>query len=91
MYKSASASDTTCYYFEVYAGATLLATHGSTGSPVSCNSAGSYASDAIALPDVDTGIKANTLTVKLYVRNSGGGQSLHRVASLGVTYSLSAP
>jgi hypothetical protein len=71
-------------------GGSLLATHGSAGSPVSC-ATGAYASDAIALPEVDTTAKANDLTVKLFVRNSGGGQSQHRLATLGVTYSLDGP
>ena len=32
-YRSETAGDTTCYYFEVYDGATLLATHGSSDRP----------------------------------------------------------
>jgi hypothetical protein len=87
-YRSATAGDTTCYYFEVYSGATLLATHGSAGSPVSCNATTSYASDAVALPEVDTVAEANTVTIKLFVRNSGGRASQHRIATLGITSSL---
>ena len=87
-YRSATAGDTTCYYFEVYSGATLLATHGSAGAPVSCNSTSSYVSDAIALPEVDTVAEANLLTVRLYVKNSGGRQSAHRTADLGILSSL---
>ena len=90
-YRSANPADTSCYYFEVWSGGSLLATHGSAGSPVSCNGTGSYASDAIALPEVDTAAKADDLTVKLFVRNSGGGQTQHRLATLGVTYSLDGP
>jgi large repetitive protein len=89
-YRSANPADTTCYYFEVWSGGVLLATHGSTSSPVSC-ATGSYVSDAIVLPEVDTTAKADDLTVKLFVRSSGGGQSLHRLATLGVTYSLDGP
>ena len=87
-YRSAAAGDTTCYYFEVYSGAALLATHGSAGSPVSCNSATSYASDAVALPEVDTVGEANSVSIKLFVRNSGGRASQHRIATLGITSSL---
>ena len=36
-YRSDTTGDTTCYYFQVFSGATLLATHGSAASPVSCN------------------------------------------------------
>ena len=89
-YRSADGADTTCYYFEVWSGGSLLATHGSAGSPVSC-ATGTYASDAIALPEVDSVAKANDLTVKLFVRNSGGGGTQHRLATLGVTYSLDGP
>jgi len=87
-YRSATAGDTTCYYFEVYSSATLLATHGSAGAPVSCNSTSSYVSDAIALPEVDTVAEANLLTIRLYVKNSGGRQSAHRTADLGIVSSL---
>ena len=87
-YRSATAGDTTCYYFEVYSGATLLATHGSAGAPVSCNSTSSYVSDAIALPEVDTVAETNLLTIRMYVKNSGGRQSAHRTADLGILSSL---
>ncbi len=87
-YRSATAGDTTCYYFEVYSGAALLATHGSAGSPVSCNATTSYASDAVALPEVDTVTEANSVSIKLFVRNSGGRASQHRIATLGITSSL---
>ena len=87
-YRSSTGGDTTCYYFEVYSGVTLLATHGSAGSPVSCNATTTYASDAVALPEVDTVSEANALTIRLFVRNSGGHHSAHRMATLGVTSSL---
>jgi VCBS repeat-containing protein len=87
-YRSATPGDTTCYYFEVYEGVTLLATHGSAAAPASCNSATSYLSDAVALPEVDTVTDANTLSVKLYIWNSGGRATHHRLAELGVTSSL---
>jgi hypothetical protein len=87
-YRSALAGDTTCYYFEVYSGVTLLASHGSAGSPLSCNAGASYASDAVALPEVDTVAEANAVTIRLFVRNSGGRPSQHRTATLGVVSSL---
>jgi autotransporter-associated beta strand protein len=87
-YRSAIAGDTTCYYFEVWSDGVLLATHGSAGSPVSCNASGAFASDAIDLSEVDTFDKANTLTIKLFVKNSGGRGSLHRTATLGIRSSL---
>ena len=87
-YRSATGGDTTCYYFEVYNGATLIATHGSAGSPVSCNATTSYVTDVISLPEVDTVTEANALTIRLYVKNSGGRKSVHQLATLGVNYSL---
>jgi YVTN family beta-propeller protein len=87
-YRSATAGDTTCYFFEVWQGGTLLATHGSAGSPVSCNAASSYRSDSILLPEVDTVPEANSVTIRLFVWNSGGRSSHHRTATLGVVSSL---
>jgi len=87
-YRSATVGSTTCYYFEVYNGSTLLATHGSAGSPVSCNSGASYVTDSFSLPEVDTVAKANSLKVRLFVRDSGGNRSAHRLATLGLNWSL---
>ncbi len=87
VYRSQTAGDTTCYYFEVFQGATLLATHGSSSSPVSCTGA-TWANDVVPLPEVDSVAKANDLRVRIYVRNSGGGRSLHRLVTIGVDSSL---
>jgi len=86
-YRSEIAGDTTCYYFEVYDGATLLATHGSPTTPVSCTGL-TFTTDTISLPEIDNAVKANDVTVRLYIRNSGGHHSVHRLATLGVDYSL---
>ena len=67
---------------------TLLATHGSAAAPTSCNATTSYVSDTVALPEVDTVTEADTLSVKLYIWNSGGRATHHRLAELGVTSSL---
>ena len=87
-YRSETAGDTTCYYFEVYHGATLLATHGSAGSPVSCNGTSSWSTDVVSLPEVDTVAEGNNVTIVMYVKNSGGGRSMHQLATVGVDYSL---
>ncbi len=86
-YRSETAGDTTCYYFEVYEGASLLATHGGTSSPVSCTGT-TWATDVVALPEIDSVARANDLRVRLYVQNSGGGRSLHQLVTVGVDYSL---
>jgi hypothetical protein len=91
-YRSASAGATTCYYFETWRGTTLLAAHGSPASPVSCNGGTDYAADVIDLPEVDSAAEANELILRLYLRNSDGGRSSHRLATLAVTSELdSAP
>jgi VCBS repeat-containing protein len=82
------AGGTTCYYFEVYSGATLVGTHGSVGVPVSCNAGATFVTDTFALPEVNTVALANSVTVRLYVTNSIGGKSEHSLATLGVTYWL---
>ncbi len=87
-YRSLDAAGTICFYVEVYEGASLLATHGSAGSPVSCNSTGSYVSDAVALPEIDSPAKANALTVRVYMRDSAGARSQINLATLAVDYYL---
>lgn len=87
-YRSASLG-TTCFYFEVYSGSTLIGTHGSAGSPVSCNSSSlSYVTDTVSLPEVNSAALANNVSIKLYLRNSAalGGASQHDLAELRITY-----
>jgi hypothetical protein len=90
-YRNFATSSTTCWYFAVYQGTTLLATHGSSSSPVSCNSSSStYVTDTVSLPEVDTVAEANGLVLRIYERNSNGTannrRSVHDVAALTVTY-----
>jgi hypothetical protein len=85
-YRSATAA-TTCYYFETYSGTTLIGTHGSSASPVSCNSSNTtWVTDAIPLPEVNTAALANGLKVKMYVRRSPSGRSQHDQAGLSITF-----
>jgi hypothetical protein len=86
-YRSATVG-TTCFYFEVYSGSTLIGTHGSSGSPVSCNSSAlTYVTDTVALPEVNTAALANNVSIKMYVKNSTGlGASQHDLAELRITY-----
>jgi VCBS repeat-containing protein len=86
-YRSNDGVGTTCYYFETYQNNTLLATHGGAGSPVSC-AGGSWVTDTISLPEVDSAAKANHLTIVLYVENSAGGYSAHRLATVAFDYDL---
>jgi hypothetical protein len=87
-YRSATAGDTTCWYFEVYNGATLIGTHGSSGTPVSCNSTTSYVTDPVPIPEVDTGVEANNLVLKAYVRNSGSRKASVELVQVDLSYYL---
>jgi hypothetical protein len=84
-YRSA-ALGTTCFYFEVYSGSTLIGSHGSSANPVSCTST-SYTTDTVSLPEVDTAAIANGLSIKLFLKNSTGlSASQHDLAELRITY-----
>jgi hypothetical protein len=85
---SSAASGTTCYWFEVYNGTTLLAAHGSTTTPVSCNSTTTFATDTISLPEITTVAAANNVVIKAYVRSSTLDKSRHDAALLDITYKL---
>ena len=87
-YKSQNAADTTCYYFEVYDGSTLLVTHGSTSSDVDCNATTSYETITTAIDEVDTPAKANNLVVKLYSKVSGNRRTLTDGVQVDITYGL---
>ena len=89
-YRSNTAGDTTCWYFEVLSAGTVIGTHGSAASPVSCNATTSYVTDTISLPEVDTGAEAAGLSVRVYARNSGGRPTRHDVVSIEVDYGLAA-
>jgi len=79
---------TKCWYFEVYSGATLLGTHGSSAAPISCNSSNvTNTVNTVSLPEIDTPAKANGAIVKLYMKSSTGRRSRHDLARLDVDYS----
>lgn len=85
-YKSSTSGDTLCYYFEVYNATTLIATHGSSSVPVSCNSTTSFVTNTVSLPEVNTVARANNLVVKLYAKSNNQVQSLHDLATVTVNY-----
>ncbi|MFI5054450.1 MAG: Ig-like domain-containing protein, partial [Acidimicrobiia bacterium] len=87
-YRSETAGDTTCYYVEVYQGSTLVATHGSAGSPISCNGSTGWVTDVVSMPEINSVARANAVTIRLYVSNSGARRSLHRLMTVGITYHL---
>jgi hypothetical protein len=85
---ASSTSVSSCVYIEVYAGTTLLGTHGSATSPLSCRTTTTQATDVISLAEVDTVAEVNTLSVRVYVRNAGSSQTRHGLATLTIGYSL---
>lgn len=87
-YKSATAGDTTCWYVEVYNGATLIGTHGSSASPVSCNATSSYVTDTVSLPELNTAAAASNLVLKVYLRNSGSRKAGVELVQVDVSYHL---
>ena len=87
-YRSATAGDTTCWYFEVYNGASLLGTHGSSGTPVSCNSSTSYVTDTVSTPELQTVAAANNALLKIYMKNSGARRAGIELVQLDLNYYL---
>jgi len=72
-YRPTSSGHNACYYIEVYSGATLIGTHGSTTTPISCNSTTTYTPDTVTLSEINTAARANGAIVKVYMWVSGTG------------------
>jgi hypothetical protein len=87
-YESSTAGDTTCWYVEVYNGATLIGTHGSSGTPISCNATASFVTDTVSIPELNTPAAANNVVLKIYMKNSGGRKANIDLAQLDVNYYL---
>ena len=89
-YRAGTNGSTSCWYFEVYdSSSTLIGTHGSSGSTVSCNSSSStWQTDTVALAEVDTGPELNSLRVKVYFKTSGPSSVEFDLARLSETYLL---
>jgi hypothetical protein len=86
-YRSATSGKSVCYYFEVYSASTLIGTHGSSASPVSCNSSNTtWQTDTIPLSEVTSVSAADNLVVKLYADRSSSGKSQHDLAQLQLTF-----
>ena len=87
-YRPTSSGHNACYYIEVYSGATLIGTHGSTTTPVSCNSTSTYTPDTVSLPEINTPARANGAIVKAYFWISGTGSRTtdNDLATLSITY-----
>lgn len=86
--RPATITPNACYYFEVYEGTTLRGTHGSIGSPVSCNtSTSTYQADVVSLGEVNSVACANDLRIRLYFKDAAAGKTLHDRVLVAITYS----
>lgn len=90
-HRPASAGDNACYYFDVFSSSgTLLATHGSPGTPY-CNSGAANVQNDISLPELTTGTTVNGFYIQMYWRVGGACsacRSLTDLLTVGATYSL---
>ncbi len=80
-----TAGRTLCVYVEVYSGATLLGTHGSSTTPALCTSAATDSTLSIPLPEITTAAQANSCQVKVYAKSNTTGKSVFDVATLSVS------
>jgi hypothetical protein len=87
-YRPNTNANNNCWYFETYNGTTLLATHGSPASPVSChNLSFTFKTDTVAIPEV-TAADLNNLVIKAYHRDSNVGRSRTDFVRVDVNYYL---
>jgi hypothetical protein len=77
-----------CLYVAVYSGTTLLATHGSSGSPSICNSTTTDTTLTLSLPEITTAAQANAVQIRVYGDSNAAGKSIFDQATLAVGYSL---
>jgi hypothetical protein len=88
-YRSNTAGNTACWYLETYNGLTPLGTHGSSGTPISCNTGNTtFSTDNVTLSELTTVANANALTIKVYMKESGNKKTQIDFARLNVNYYL---
>ena len=88
-YYRSSSTGSACWYVETYRGATLLGTHGSSTSPISCQTGNaSFTTDNVTLSELTSVSDANALTVKVYMRDSLAQKTQIDLARLNLTYYL---
>ena len=88
VWRPARSGNTGCWYFETYAGGTLIGVHGSAAAPISCSSSGTFVTDTVALPEVNTAARANTLQIRIYGRVTGPSnrRTEHDATELSIGY-----
>jgi hypothetical protein len=83
-----STSGVTCWWFEVLAGASVVESFGNSSTPYECNTAGQWLTSTATLTSTTTGTRANTLSIRAYMRSSTGQASQHDFVRLNVSYSV---
>ncbi len=84
--RSGGGGGSACWYLQVLQGTTVIGTHGSAASPISCTSGGSYRTDTVSLPEINSPARANGVVLRVYVRSSTGRSTEHDQANLTINY-----
>ena len=89
IYHASAVGDTVCWYMDVLNGASLIGTHGSSGTPISCSASNStYTTDTVTLAEVNTAAIANNTVVKLYNKSSALNKSVDTQVLLSITWAM---
>ena len=86
--RPANAGATACWYAEVWSGGSLIGTHGSAASPISCVTGAGWSADSVSLPEVNSPARANDLSVRIIERVTGSTnrRTQHDATELSVRY-----
>ena len=89
-YRSVTNGNNACWYAEAYSGGSLIATYGSSTTPIGCNSSSTtWVTDSVSMPAVNSVARANDLTVRLYFRGTANGQNRftqHDLTEVSLSY-----
>ena len=89
VYRTAVSGDSLCWYMDVFNGAALIGTHGSSVTPISCStSSTTNTTDTVTLSEVNTAALANNAVLKLYMKSSLANKSVDTLSLLSVTWSM---
>jgi hypothetical protein len=75
-----------CWYLQVLQGTTVIGTHGSAASPISCTTGNAYRTDSVSLPEINSPARANGAVLKIYLRSTTGRSSEHDRAQMTIDY-----
>lgn len=88
-YRSRVNGSSTCWYFEAWSGGSLIGSHGSSGSTISCNASNTtWQTDTVSMSEVNTPAEANDLIVKIFFKSSGADGTEFDEATVAETYLL---